>query len=145
MKKVIIPAMIALLSFKVTFAIIVIAVNSLVFVVSAKAQSTDSTNTAEGRAAALSAKMKTDLSLTDTQYPQIQAINLKYAQKNEDIFKGSEGRFAKFKSLKSSQKEKSKEKKAVLTSDQYTKYKEMMEEMKSKAKEQYKSRSGTGN
>lgn len=109
------------------------------------AKTADSTRTAEGRAAALTEKMKTELSLTDAQYPQVQAINLKYAQKNEQIFQGPGGRFAKFKSLKSSQKDKSKEMKAILTPDQYKKYEAMVEEMKNKAKEQYKSRSGTGN
>ncbi len=93
------------------------------------ARSTDSTRTPEGRAAALTEKMKTELSLTDDQYPSVQAINLKYALKNEQIFKGSEGKFAKFRALKSSQKDKSKEMKAILTSDQYKKYEEMMKEM----------------
>lgn len=89
--------------------------------------------------------MKTELSLTDDQYPSVQAINLKYALKNEDIFKGSDGKFAKYRALKSSQKEKSREIKAILTSDQFKKYEAMMEEMKNNAMEQYKGRSGTGN
>jgi len=93
------------------------------------ARSTDSTRTPEGRAAALTEKMKTELSLTDDQYPSVQAINLKYAQKNEGIFKSSDGKFAKYRALKSSQKDKSKEMKAILTSDQYKKYEEMMKEM----------------
>ena len=111
----------------------------------AKAQSADSTRTAEGRASALTEKMKTELSLTEVEYPQVQAINLKYAQKNEEIFKGSEGKFAKFKALKASQKDKSKEMKALLDKDQFKKYEEMMEEMKNKAKEGYRSHQGAGN
>ncbi|HMI60152.1 MAG TPA: hypothetical protein VK518_04570 [Puia sp.] len=130
--------------FKTTLAVLFIAVITLVSSVTAKAQTTDSTRTAEGRASALTEKMKTDLSLTDAEYPQVQAINLKYAQKNEEIFKGSEGKFAKFKSLKSSQKEKNKEMKAVLDKDQYKKYEAMTEEMKAKAREQYKTRQGPG-
>jgi len=125
MKKVILPAMIAILSLAT---------------VATRAQVTDSTRTAEGRASALTEKMKTELSLTETQYPQVQSINLKYAQKNEEIFKGSEGKFAKFKALKASQKDKSKEMKAVLDKGQFKKYEEMMEEMKNKAKEGYKNR-----
>jgi hypothetical protein len=109
-----------------------------------KAQSADSARTTEGRASALTEKMKTELVLTDNQYPQVQAINLKYAQKNEEIFKGSEGKFAKFKALKASQKDKSKEMKAVLDKAQFKKYEEMMEEMKNKAKEGYRSRQGAG-
>jgi hypothetical protein len=112
--------------------------------ITTQAQTTDSTRTAEGRASALTEKMKNELSLTDAEYPQVQAIKLKYAQKNEEIFKGSEGKFAKFKSLKSSQKEKNKEMKAVLGKDQYKKYEAMTEEMKAKAREQYKTRQGAG-
>jgi hypothetical protein len=130
--------------------ILVIGIAMMVSAVSAKAQSTqpaqagqtarstDSTRTPEGRAAALTEKMKKELSLTDDQYPSVQALNLKYAQQNERIFKGSDGKFAKYKALKSSQKDKSKEMKAALTSDQYKKYEAMVEEMKSKAREQYK-------
>ena len=98
------------------------------------ARTTDSTRTPEGRAAALTEKMKTELSLTDDQYPSVQAINLKYAQKNETIIKGSDGKFAKYRALKSSQKDKSKEMKAILTIDQYKKYEDMMK----KAAEEFK-------
>jgi hypothetical protein len=110
----------------------------LIITAATKAQSTDSTRTPEGRAAALTEKMKTQLSLTDDQLPQVQSINLKYAQKNQQIWTSSDGRFAKFKSLKSSQKEKNKEMKAVLDKDQYKKYETMNEEMKEKARQKYK-------
>jgi hypothetical protein len=53
------------------------------------------------------------------------------------VLNNIDGRFAKFKALKSSQKEKSKEMKAVLDKDQYKKYTAMMEEMKRKARERY--------
>jgi hypothetical protein len=112
----------------------------LVLTLGAKAQSADSTRTPEGRAAALTEKMKTQLTLTDDQVPQVQAINLKYARKNQEIWTGAGGRFAKFKSLKSSQKDKDGEIKAVLNKDQYKKYKAMQEEMKDKARAEYKSR-----
>jgi hypothetical protein len=89
----------------------------------------DSTRTPEGRAAALTEKMKTELPLTVDQYPSVQAINLKYALKNERIFKGFDGKFAKYRAIKSSQKDKGREMKAILTSGQYKKYEEMMKEM----------------
>ena len=125
-----------------------LAASFLVLSVIVKAQSADSTKTedktadktAEGRAAALTEKMKTQLALTDDQYPQVQAINLKYAQKNQAIFAGTEGRMAKFRSLQSSQKDKSKEMKAILTKDQYKMYEEMMDEMRQKTREEYKDR-----
>lgn len=107
-----------------------------------KAQSADSVKTTGGRAEALTEKMKTKLSLTDEQVPQVQAINVKYAQKNQEIWAGSGGKFAKFRALKSSQKAKGKEMKAVLNKDQYKKYEEMVEEMKNKAREEYKGRQG---
>ncbi|HVU54814.1 MAG TPA: hypothetical protein VHD83_07155 [Puia sp.] len=114
----------------------------VMFTLGAKAQSADSTKTPEGRATALTEKMKTALSLTDDQTPQVQAINLKYAQKNQEIWTGSGGKFAKFRALKSSQKDKDKEMKGVLNKDQYKQYEAMKEEMKNKAREEYKSRQG---
>lgn len=114
----------------------------LVFAIGAKAQSTDSTRTPESRATALTEKMKTQLSLTDEQTPQVQAINLKYAQKNREIWTGGGGKFAKFRALKSSQKDKDKAMKGVLNKDQYKQYKAMQEEMKNKAREEYKDRQG---
>ena len=87
-------------------------------------------------------KMKTRLSLTDDQTPQVQAINLRYSQKNEEIFKGSQGKFAKFRSLQSSQKSKNKEMKVLLDKDQYKKYEEMVEEMKEQFRKSPPSRRG---
>ena len=136
---------------KISFSIPLLILSFLFSTLAANAQSAqpvrsaDSTRTPEGRAAALTAKMKTELSLTDDQYPSVQAINLKYVLKNEQIFKGSDGKFAKYRALKSSQKEKRREIKAILTSDQFKKYEAMMEEMKNNAVEQYKGRSGTPN
>jgi len=125
---------------KIKFSTVFLSASLLVGAATASAQTPDSTRTAESRANTLTDKMKTELTLTDEQYPKVQAINLKYAQKNQALFQGTGGRFAKLRSLKSSQKDKSKEMKAVLTSDQYKKYEQMMEEMKGKAREQYKSR-----
>ncbi|HEY4209827.1 MAG TPA: hypothetical protein VGM31_23540 [Puia sp.] len=71
---------------------IFLAAALLVLSVGAKAQSTDSTRTPEGRATAYTEKMKTQLALTEDQVPQVQAINLKYAQKNQEIWTGTGGR-----------------------------------------------------
>ena len=120
------------------------AVRVLVIAVGVKAQSADSARTPEGRAAALTEKMQTKLALTGDQVPQVQAINLKYAQKNQQILTGSDGRFAKFRALKSSGKDKDKELKAVLDKDQYKKYQAMQQEMKDKAREAYRNRQGQG-
>jgi hypothetical protein len=142
---------------KISFSIAFLILSSLFSTLAVNAQSTepaqsgqpvrsaDSTRTPEGRAASLTENMKTQLALSDEQVPSVQAINLKYALKNEQIFKRSDGKFAKYRALKSSQKEKTTEMKAILTSDQFKKYEAMMAEMKNNAMEQYKGRSGTGN
>lgn len=112
----------------------------VVMATSANAQSTDSARTPESRAATLTERMKTQLSLTDDQVTAVQSINVKYAQKNQEIWTGAGGRLAKFRDLKSSQKDKDKELKAVLDKDQYKKYEAMREEMKEKARAQYQAR-----
>jgi len=109
----------------------------VVLTVGVKAQTADSTRTPEGRAAALTEKMQATLPLRDDQVSSVQAINLKYAQKNQQIWSGTDGRWAKFRALKSSQKEKDKEMKAVLDKDQYKKYQQMQQEMRDKAREEY--------
>jgi hypothetical protein len=108
--------------------------------IGANAQPADSTRTPEGRAAALTEKMKSELTLTADQVPTVQSINLKYAQKNQEIWTGTGGRFAKFKALKSSQKDKDREMKAVLDKDQYKKYEVMREQTREKAREEYQGR-----
>ncbi|HWB93571.1 MAG TPA: hypothetical protein VG605_17040 [Puia sp.] len=112
----------------------------LILTLGAKAQRTDSTSTPEARATALTEKMKTQLALTDDQVPQVQAINLKYVEKNQEILAGTEGRFAKFRAFKSSQKAKDKELKAILDKDQYKKYEAMKEQMKNQVRQQYQNK-----
>src|SRR5688572_9623609 len=99
----------------------------LVSIVTLNAQETTRTSAAD-RAKKLSDKMKTELSLTDSTYTNVYAINLKYAEKNAEIMNGAEGKLAKFKSLKTSNDQKEKEMKGVLTKEQFKKYKEMMKE-----------------
>lgn len=112
----------------------------LIISLGTKAQSADTTNVAMDRATAMTEKMKARLNLTDDQVPRVQTINSRYAEKNREIFTGSGGRFAKFRALKSSQKQKDKEMKAVLDKDQYKQYEAMKEEMKNKAMEEYRNR-----
>lgn len=112
----------------------------VVMAIGANAQSTDTTRTPESRAAALTERMETRLTLTDDQVTSVQSINLKYAEKNQEIWTGTSGRFAKFRALQSSQKDKDKELKAVLDKDQYKEYKAMREEQREKARAQYQAR-----
>lgn len=106
------------------------------------AQTTDTKMTAEERAQKLSDKMKTELSLTDEQYEKVKAVNLKYAKKNDEIRNGSGGKLSKYKSIKSSQSDKKKEMKAILTEEQYKKYEQMMEDAENEARERMKNRNG---
>ena len=95
---------------------------------------------AADRAKKMSDKMKTELSLDDSSYTIVYAINLKYAEKNTEIMNGGEGKLAKLRSIKASNEDKEKEMKKVLTKEQFKKYKEMMKERKADAKDAYKNR-----
>jgi hypothetical protein len=92
--------------------------------------------TPESRAAMMSDKMKTDLALTDAQYTQVQGINLKYAQKNDSLFKSPGERSDKMQAMRSSMQAKGDELKAILTPDQFTKYQAMEKEMRQKMMQQ---------
>jgi hypothetical protein len=92
--------------------------------------------TPESRAAMLSDKMKTDLTLTDAQYAQVQGINLKYAQKNDSLFKSPGERSDKMQAMRSSMQAKGDELKTILTPDQFTKYQAMEKEMRQKMMQQ---------
>ncbi len=104
----------------------------------AKAQSAQATQvpeykTPEEQAKKLTDKMKSELTLTDTQYQPVYDINLKYANKGQDLMKSTEDKKAKMEAMKSTMADKDNELKAVLTPDQYKKYEGMKKEMKSKA------------
>jgi hypothetical protein len=112
---------------------------SVLMIVSGTARAQmDSTamRTPESRAAMLSDKMKTDLALTDAQYAQVQGINLKYAQKNDSLFKAPGERSDKMQAMRSSMQAKGDELKAILTPDQFTKYQAMEKEMRQKMMQQ---------
>lgn len=126
---------------KTFYRLPVVAFFLLISIASLNAQETTKASAAD-RAKKLSDKMKTELSLDSSAYAGVYAINLKYAEKNTEIMNGSEGKLAKFKSLKASNEEKEKEMKGVLTKEQFKKYKEMMKERKADAKDAYKNREG---
>lgn len=84
--------------------------------------------------------MKSKLGLDSMQASQVEAINLKYALKNEPILKSDNSKLSKFKQLRSLQKEKESELKKVFTSEQYKQYQDFKEEMKAQLKEKRKNR-----
>jgi hypothetical protein len=93
--------------------------------------------TPEQRAQFQTTMMKSKLSLDSGQITKIQAINLKYAQKFQPILKSSDGKLSKFRQVKALQKQKDAELQTVFTKDQYKKYQDFEEEMKSKMKERF--------
>ena len=99
---------------------------------------------AADRAAKLTEWMKTNLQLTAEQVSPVQEINLKYANKMDDLRKSSQGRRAKLQTLKSDNKAKDAELKKILTADQFKTYLAKKEEIKKKFKENMKERKQAG-
>lgn len=91
------------------------------------------------RAAKLTAWMKSNLQLTADQETQAQEINLKYANKTEELRNSEGSRMQKFKKLKGYNESKDEELKKVFTAEQFKTYQakkeEVKEEFKAKAKE----------
>jgi hypothetical protein len=110
------------------------------FSVSVSAQTAAPKAQAEERAKSMTAQMQKKLALADAQYQPVYDINLKYAKVNEQILKGTDGKIAKFKKLRSTQQSKSKELQAVLTKDQFILYEVWSKEVKEKLKENYKNK-----
>ncbi len=110
----------------------------LITVVTGRAQD-KSIPPAADRAAKLTEWMKTNLQLTDEQLPKIQDINLKYANKADELRSMSGGKRQKLQKLKSDGHAKDGELKTVLTQDQYKIYEskkaELQKQFKEKAKE----------
>lgn len=105
----------------------------------ATAQTTERTPlTAEERAQKWTDWMKTELTLTAEQEPNVHAINLKYADQMDDIKSAEGDRRSKFKDAKATSKAKDEELKAVLTPDQFTKYTAKKQEMQQKLRDHRK-------
>ena len=99
---------------------------------------------AADRAAKLTEWMKTNLQLTADQVAPVQEINLKYANKMDDLRKSSKGRRGKMQTLKNDNKAKDAELKKILTADQYKIYLAKKEEIKKKFKEEMKEKKQAG-
>lgn len=91
------------------------------------------------RAAKLTEWMKNNLQLTADQEKSVQEINLKYANKTEELRNSDEARKQKFKMLKGYNDAKDDELKKTLKPEQFKTYQakkeEVKEEFKAKAKE----------
>lgn len=96
-------------------------------------------STPEQRAAYQTKLMKDNLDLTQGQVAKVQAINLKYAQKFQAIIKSSGSKKSKIKSALPLFDQKDKELQAVFTKDQFSKYQEYEQKIKSKLSSRMKS------
>ena len=99
-------------------------------------------STPEERANKLTEWMKKDLQLNNNQLSQVQAINLKYAQQNEQLKGSSETKEQKMKTMKETEASRDAELKGVLTADQFKKWQAKKSEAKEMGKEKMKEHKG---
>lgn len=90
--------------------------------------------TPEERAELQSKNMQDRLSLSEDQYQQVQAINLKYAHKMQSIYAAGQGKLQRLKSMKTVSEDKDLELKRVLHPEQYETYRKQREEMRDHSK-----------
>jgi len=116
---------------KITKGIVMIAV---VFfsLLSVTANAQQQKHTPEQRATMMTDKMKSAVSLSDDQYKQVYAVNLKYAEKMQAL-RGTEGaKENKKEEFKALRKEQHKEINGILTDEQREKFKAMKQDGKKK-------------
>jgi vacuolar-type H+-ATPase subunit I/STV1 len=81
----------------------------------------------EERVKAQTDRMKKDFELTEVQYDSVKKINLKYAKKNEEVFRNNREDAEKNRGIfQKNQEEQNKELKAILNETQYKKYEEQL-------------------
>lgn len=95
---------------------------------------------ASERATKLTEWMKTNLQLTDEQVPKVQDINMKYANKMEELKNNVAGKRQKLLTLKENEKAKDAELKQVFADNQYKTYLTKKEELKKQLKQELKER-----
>lgn len=86
--------------------------------------------TPEQKATKMTDKMKSDVSLTDNQYKQVYAVNLKYAEKMQALRSKDGGRENNKEEFKSLRKEQKNELSSILTDEQREKYKSVRHDRK---------------
>jgi len=101
-------------------------------------------STPEERAAKLTEWMKTNLELSGEQVTQVQTLNLKYANKTQELQTQSLSRKQKMQILKDNDKAKDAELKNVLTTDQYNNYQAKKDEIRKQMKERMREKKTHG-
>ena len=99
---------------------------------------------AADRAAKFTEWMKSTLKLTDDQVAKVQVINLKYANKTDELMKAAQSKDDKKKAMKSQEEARDAELKGVLTDSQYQTYLAKKKEMKKNAKQAMKEKKSGG-
>lgn len=100
--------------------------------------------TAEERAQMQTEQMTKTLGLDATQIEPVKAINLKYAQKIDELRTSNQDRAAKAEALKKLDADKNAELQQVLTAEQYAQLQQIQSTRREKAREKMKSRKPRG-
>ncbi|PWT96614.1 MAG: hypothetical protein C5B52_15375 [Bacteroidetes bacterium] len=122
---------------------LLLIVAAFIFVEGANAQSHQMASAAD-RATKYTDWMKSTLKLTDDQVSKVQDINLKYANKTDELMKAANSKKEKMQALKSQEEGRDAELKGVLTNDQYQTYQEKKKQMKKKMKQSMKEKKAAG-
>jgi len=101
-------------------------------------------STPEERATKLTEWMKTNLQLSGDQVTQVQTLNLKYANKTQELQTQSLSRKQKMQILKDNDKAKDAELRNVLTTEQYNNYQVKKEEIRKQMKERMREKKTHG-
>lgn len=107
-----------------------------------KAQQGWTTLTPEQRAKKLTGWMKDNLHLSQDQVPQVQQINLKYAQMQEDLKNASGSRSERMKQAAANDQAKDLELQQVMSQDQFTAYQKKKQTLQQQLKQQRRARKG---
>ncbi len=100
--------------------------------------------TPEERATKITEWMRINLQLNNDQATQVQTINLKYANKTQELKTQSMSRKQKMQALKDNDKAKDAELKNVLTADQFKAYQAKKEEIRKQMKERMREKKTHG-
>ena len=94
-------------------------------------------STPEQRAKFLTDTMTSILNLNTDQQQKVYNINFDVAKKVQVVMQGDDGRMSKFKQIKSLQNERDSSFKTILSTDQFSLYKQKADAIKQKMREQY--------
>lgn len=99
----------------------------------------------EERANLVTSKMKEKLALTAEQEPKVHAINLTAAKAVDAVIADAgASRYTKYQGLRSAQKQRDKDLKAIFTKEQWAGYEKLKDDLKEEAKTRIRASKGSG-